>query len=237
LEVSSHELSKFFRSRVGKDRRRLADAKKRPTVPEEIRVLLGPSWIVEGEDVQLYEDLLAAVGAAVKPMDLIDWLLLKDFVDLTWEIQRNRRNRESLMRLGRVAAMKSILASIMQDSEMPFDLGKSDEPTVLALNWFSGEKEAIKRVEDLLAQTGLSQSDVTAQTLAANAAEFARLDARDELYQSRRNSLLKQIERRRAGWAKQMRRASETVIDADFEQSPPERLPRQTEDEVTAGRR
>ena len=32
---------------------RLADAKKKPTVPEEIRVLLGPSWIVEGEDAQL----------------------------------------------------------------------------------------------------------------------------------------------------------------------------------------
>ena len=162
-------------------------------------------------------------------------MLLKDFADLTWEIQRNRRNRESLMRLGRVAAMKSILASIMPWQKPLY--GASDEPTVLALKWFGGEKEAIKRVEDLLAQTGLSESDVTAQTLAANAGEFARLDARDELYQSRRNLLLKQIERRRAGWAKQIRRASETVIDADFEQSPPERLPRRTQDEVTAGRR
>jgi hypothetical protein len=213
----------------------LAKAQKKPTVPEEIRVLLGPSWIVEGEDVQLYEDLLASVGAAVKPMDLIDWMLLKDFVDLAWEIQRNRRNRESLMRLGRVAAMKSILASIML--WRPPSYGDRDEPTVLAVNWFNGEEKAVKRVEDLLAQTGLSESDVTAQTLAANAAEFARLDARDELYQSRRNSLLKQIERRRAGWAKQIRRASETIIDADFEQSPPERLPRQAEDEVTAGQR
>jgi hypothetical protein len=212
---------------------RLANAQKKPAVPEEVRVLLGPSWMVEGEAAQLYEDLLAAVASAVQPMDRIDWVLLKDFVDLTWDIQRNRRNRESLMRLGRVAAMKSILESILPWRELSY-MGES--PAVLALKWFNGEKEAIKRVEDLLAQTGLSESDVTAQTLAANAA-LDRLDARDERYQSRRNSLLKQIERRRAGWAKQMRRASETVIDADFEQSPPERLPRQTEDEVTAGRR
>jgi hypothetical protein len=76
----------------------------------------------------------------------------------------------------------------------------------------------------LFAQTGLSDSDVVAHTLAANAAEFDRLDGRDELYERRRNSLLKQIERRRAGWAKQIRRASETVIDADFEESLPPTL-------------
>jgi hypothetical protein len=196
----------------------LANAQKKPAVPEEIRILLGPSWIVEGEDAHLYEDLLAAVASAVKPTDLVDWLLLKDFVDLTWKIQRNRRNRESLMRLGRVAAMKSILESILPWREFSY---RGEFPTVLALKWFSGEKDAIKRVEDLLAQTGLSESDVTAQTLAANAAEFARLDARDELYQSRRNLLLKQIERRREGWSKQIRRAGETIIDAGFEASPP----------------
>jgi hypothetical protein len=193
-------------------------APKKPAVPEKIRVLLGPSWIVEGEDAQLFEDLLAAVALAVKPMDLVDWLLVKDFVDHTWEIQRNRRNRESLMRFGRVAAMTSILESIITWREF------SESPSVLAMNWFRGEEDAFKRVEDLFAQTGLSESDVTAQTLAANAAEFDRLDGRDERYQSRRNSLLKQIERRRAGWAKQKRRASETVIDADFEESPPPTL-------------
>ena len=72
--------------KVARPRLRLFDAQKKPALPEEVRVLLGPSWMVEGEDVQLYEDLLAAVGSAVKPVDLVDWLLLKDFVDLTWEI-------------------------------------------------------------------------------------------------------------------------------------------------------
>ena len=92
--------------------------------------------------------------------------------------------------------------------------------------------EVVKHLEELLAGLGLSDSDVTAQTLSTNAEEFDRLDARDELYQSRRNSLLKQIERRRAGWAKQIRRASETVIDADFEESPPRHLARQTREIV-----
>jgi hypothetical protein len=44
-----------------------ANAQNKPAVPQEIRVLLGPSWLVEGEDAQRYEDLLAAVASAVKP--------------------------------------------------------------------------------------------------------------------------------------------------------------------------
>ena len=65
---------------------RLIERLQKPVVPEEVRALLGPSWIIEGEDPERYEELLARVGAAVQPMDLIDWLLVKDIVALTWEI-------------------------------------------------------------------------------------------------------------------------------------------------------
>jgi hypothetical protein len=47
--------------------------------------------LIEGEDPKLYEDLLGRVGAAIQPADIIDWLLLKDVVALTWEIQRSPR--------------------------------------------------------------------------------------------------------------------------------------------------
>jgi hypothetical protein len=63
-----------------------------------VRPLLGPSWIIEGEDPERYEKFLAEVGAAAQPIDFIDWLLVKDIVDLTWEIQRARLQRERLMR-------------------------------------------------------------------------------------------------------------------------------------------
>jgi hypothetical protein len=53
-----------------------------------IRQLLGPSWTIEGEDPEQYEKVLAEVGAAARPIDFIDWMLVKDIVDLTWQIQR-----------------------------------------------------------------------------------------------------------------------------------------------------
>ena len=55
---------------------------------ESVRPLLGPRWTIEGEDSERYEKILKEVGAAAQPIDFIDWLLVKDIVDLTWEIQR-----------------------------------------------------------------------------------------------------------------------------------------------------
>lgn len=201
---------------------------QRPVVPEQVRALLGPSWIIEGEDPELYEELLAGVGAAVQPKDLIDWLLLKDVVALTWEIQRTRRHRDSLMRLRRIEAMKTILSSI-------FPAGEHTE--ALALGWFHGEKEATKGVAELLAQAGLSAADVTAQSILTNAHEFDRLDRQNELHENRRDALLQQIERRRSGWAKQIRRASEDIVDAEFKESAPNALTGRIRDEAAAGQK
>ena len=82
-------------------------------VPAEVRTLLGPTWLIAGEDPDLYERLLAQVGAAVRPIDIVDWLLLKDVVVLTWEIQRSRRHRDSVIRMGRGKAMAAILEVAM----------------------------------------------------------------------------------------------------------------------------
>ena len=38
----------------------------------DVRSLLGPSWIIDGENAERYEELLEKVGAAVQPIDLID---------------------------------------------------------------------------------------------------------------------------------------------------------------------
>ena len=213
----------------------LIERPQKPVVPEEVRALLGPSWIIEGEDPERYEELLARVGAAVQPMDLIDWLLVKDIVALTWEIQRTRRQRDSLMRMARKDGMKAILLVIFSKDGI-LRPPESDEAYQLALEWFNGDKEAIERVDKLLARAGLSAADVTAQSLSTNATQFDRLDAQNERHEDRRDALLQQIERRRSGWAKQVRRASEDIVDAEFKESAPA-LNRRTGHVVSAGER
>jgi hypothetical protein len=154
-----------------------------------VRELLGPSWIIESEDPERYEKVLAEVGAAVQPIDFIDWLLVKDIVDLTWEIQRARLQRQRLMRTAQVSSLRTVIA-----------------------------------------QAGLSMADIDLQSLSAESVKLERLDERDERLAGRRDDILRQIERRRSGWAKLVRRASEEIIEGEFRE-----LPSDTTD-VGAGR-
>jgi hypothetical protein len=186
-----------------------------------VRALLGPSWIVEGEDPALYEELLARVGAALRPADIVDWLLLKDVVALTWEIQRSRRQRDSLVRMARGEAMKGVLATAVARWAALDKSGAHAETQRVADNWLHGERGAAKRAQALLSKVGLCAEDVAAQSLYLRADHLDRLDRQAERHECRRDAILQQIARRRAGWARHVRRATEDVVDAQFEEHPP----------------
>lgn len=52
--------------------------------------IFGPPPLLEGEDENAYNELLAHVSGAVKPGDIIEEIWIRDIVDLTWEIFRWR---------------------------------------------------------------------------------------------------------------------------------------------------
>ena len=85
---------------------------------------------------------MSSVAAAIEPIDIIDWLLLKDIVALTWEIQRSRRQRESVVRMGRFTAMGEILDEVMPRAGSSVDLGRVDAIPSLASKWLRGEAKA-----------------------------------------------------------------------------------------------
>jgi molecular chaperone DnaK (HSP70) len=172
---------------------------------------------MDGEDPELYEALLAKVAAAVQPMDFIDWLLLKDVVALTWEIQRARWHRASLITRGRRHAMERILLSVLPKA-------RAAEAAHYAERWRKGDKAAIKKVESLLEKFGLSILDVSAQALSTQSGELDRIDLQTLRHETRRDTILKQIERRRLGWSGQVRRASDEIVDAEFRETDPDAI-------------
>jgi len=184
----------------------------------EVRPLLGSSWIIEGEDPQTYERLLAQVGTNIGPRDVIDWLLVFEIVVLTWEIRRARQLSGSVLRLRRCHALGNILRQI---SPQPDFLPLGDPSTDLVARWREGQKGAVAEVKSLLSKAGFSLADVDAQTLSENAEEFDRIDARSERCETRRHKLLQEIERRRFGAAKPVIDASNEAIEAEFETLPP----------------
>jgi hypothetical protein len=52
--------------------------------------LLGPPAIVEGEDEARYDRLLAGIVQTVQPVDVLEWIWVRDIVDQQWELLRYR---------------------------------------------------------------------------------------------------------------------------------------------------
>jgi hypothetical protein len=65
--------------------------KKFSLIPPDIQQLWGPSPVLASENREAYQQLALQIAGSVKPNDVLDWLMVKDVVDLSWEIRRLRR--------------------------------------------------------------------------------------------------------------------------------------------------
>jgi hypothetical protein len=101
--------------------RRLNPKSKSMTLaPTRLR-LFGEPQLLEGEDATAYDELLARLRAAVKPVDIIEEMFIADVVALEWEVLRWRRLKLGLIRARGLEALKSFLAK-----NLDFDLYRDD---------------------------------------------------------------------------------------------------------------
>jgi len=145
-------------------------------------------------------------------------VLVKDIVDLTWDIQRTHLRREKLVRIERLSSLQTVISSILYSSYDSHSATEQRTVFQIVAEWARGDRKGIKRAEDLLSQAGLSMAEVDLRSLSAKSSE--RLDERDERLAGRRDQILRQIERRRSGWAKPVRRASEEIVEGEFHELP-----------------
>jgi hypothetical protein len=76
--------------------------------------LLGPPLLIEGEDAAAYDQVLAGICAAEKPVDFIDEMFIADVAALEWDVLRWRRLKWSwLQALGR-EALEGFLAEQLE---------------------------------------------------------------------------------------------------------------------------
>jgi hypothetical protein len=68
--------------------------------------LFGPSPIMEGEDIGLYDELLTRISTAIKPNDILEDIWVREDVDLVWEIFRLRSIKlDDIERIDRMIAI------------------------------------------------------------------------------------------------------------------------------------
>jgi hypothetical protein len=80
-----------------------------------------------------------------------------------------------------------------------------------------GDPSVIARVEELLSANGVSIEAITAQAFVEITEALERIDRMMMNAEARRNTALHEIDRHRSTLAQALRRASDEVVDAEFE--------------------
>jgi hypothetical protein len=167
--------------------------------------VFGKPPLLRFEDANLYDALFARVVAAARPRDPFEWILLKDYADLAWEVFRLRRAKAGLVNAQHKNAIGALAAKL----------------TIDVMPWVEQQKSVDAK---MLIMTSLKEKGFDADAIAAEAmvracnelAAFEQLIASAE---TRRNAMLREIDYHRAGLAVRLRAAPD-VIDAETEDAP-----------------
>ena len=166
----------------------------------------GPPPLLEGEDTAAYAALLKQVRDGVAPDGVIEDIWVRDVVDITWEILRQRRFKALTIKSARITALRAIL-----DPHVGYY-----EAEKLAKKWEAGEAQAEKEVAANLMRLKLTMDDVNARAYALKLDAIERMDRMIAQAEARRNLVLREVERRRDALARRLRDSVADVQDAEF---------------------
>ena len=188
------------------DRTILAVPVERTVEAHEQPSLFGPRPLIEGEDAAAYEELHARFSATIKPKDFLEEMWVRDVVDLTWETLRMRRLKAGLLTSVTWKGLKAVLSDLVD----PFEADN------LSKDWAARDRQAIKKVDELLTSKRLTMDIAVARALSANIDSFERIDRMVMNAEARRNADVRELERHRASVGRALRRASNDTVEAEF---------------------
>ena len=174
--------------------------------------VFGPPLLIQGEDGEAHELLQRGISAAVKPVDVIERIWVRDIVDLSWECLRIRRLKTALLNRAMIKGLDEVLRP---------KLGY-EQASVLAGAWAAREKEALEEVDAHLASMGTTLEAAAAIGFQNNIGSIERMDRLIASAEMRRNSALREIERHRQSFGKALQQASDDVVEGEFEDVVPE---------------
>jgi hypothetical protein len=172
------------------------------------RDIFGPRPLIAGEDSSQYDELLARVSAAVRPNDVIEEVLVRDFVYHDWEIARLRRTKCAWFAAGLQASLFAKLLSVP----------KMTEPKArdLAQRFVADDISAAKEVDKALGSVGLSIDAATANTMTARLHDFEAIERLLAAAEARRHAAVRELDRRRSAMAAALLR-EEPAVEAEYQ--------------------
>lgn len=193
-------------------------------IPKYIERILGPAPLVHGESVEDYRSLLSQFAAAVDPDSIIDWLQIKDVVDLTWEIIRYRRVKAEIIDLEIPFAAAPLVRRVLIDKEKHYgptiDSLRLQEAQNAILNAMGEPAFAETEVAESVTQLGLPLTSFSSSALVSKLDVIEAIDRLVARAEKRRDSVLQEIERRQAAFGGALRKAAnDSVVDVPAQSS------------------
>jgi hypothetical protein len=127
-------------------------------IPKQLESLLGQPPLLEGEDREAYLALRSALIEDCQPKTVMDWIHVHDLVTQLWEEQRFRRASAAIIRGAMLAAVEYYLQEISKTKSI-LDFCFREK----ALQYFSANPKERKEIVSLLAQYGITHSELLAK--------------------------------------------------------------------------
>jgi hypothetical protein len=170
-------------------------------------ITLAPAPLLPGEKQTDYADVAVGIVKAAQPRDAIEEFLVRDVVDLTWEILRLRRVKAGILRTSMRRGVEGALARAGH---------KNPEKDKLGASWAAGDDAVRTKIDLILNDAGLTIEEETADALENKLDSFERLDRLLASAEARRNNALREIDRHRDALGSGVRQLIEEIEDADF---------------------
>jgi hypothetical protein len=172
-------------------------------LPDCLGELFGHAPALKSENNKVYWDFMNEVVRCIKPENMIEWLWVKDVVDLSWEILRLRKLKITLIEIER----ENTNATIEWGREHP------DEPDYDDWTKTSRARTA-KEIEFRKNRPLLDTETDSAELLWKHIDQYEHIERLLTSVELRRDRILREIELRRAEVARRLRQTTDEIIDA-----------------------
>jgi hypothetical protein len=197
------------------------------SVLAELGDLLGPPPVLSTEDPKAYGEIKARLFQSIAPRDFVEQLLINEVAECTWLIKRYTRHMTlaiegKFRQLREFQAKRAKALAQSKDAQARKSAASDREPATELGRMYQLEDTVdgtVKDVDAILDAPAVELDHVRA--LEAGIVYYRQLDQLLNAAVARRNSALEQLERYRHGWGKRLRKASDEIIDAEFNDAAP----------------
>ena len=160
--------------------------------PAVLQSVLGPPSLLRSESAADYDALTAQCAAAVEPQDMIEWMIVRDYVDLSWEILRLRRMKQHVVAVAKCDAVAYIAREFNPQG------GRRDAGAVAATEWCEGG-ETRRALMDRFATVDVDARTIESHAFLREADTVATIEGMIADKEQARRAVLRDLETYRAG--------------------------------------